>query len=206
MKLQLTAIGIGLALALGALACSTGVDDEDKARLAYLGIDRGVERALQLGFDGFNAADSANIPTQTDSGEVSGEMTISGQVDQGSSDNKGMRLSMALDDYADEPVHPVDDNGEERDEEYEIHYDTGTPVAVNFTLRNIPDGTLEGTINGSVTMSGDLEGELKLALTLDGNIEADPDDATQTRRESGTTHIKGTATSDFGTYDVNITR
>jgi hypothetical protein len=189
-----------------ALACSGNVDDEDKARLAYLGLDNGIARAMQLGFDGFNAADSANIPTQTADGDVSGTMSISGQVDQGSSANKGMRLSMALDDYADDPVHPVDENGEERDEEYEIHYDTGSAVTVNFSLRDIPDGTMTGDISGTVTMTGDLEGELELNLSLDGKIEQDPDDATKTRRESGTTSISGTATSDFGEYRVDITR
>ena len=187
-------------------ACGGSVNDEDKARLAYLGLDNGIARAMQLGFDGFNAADSANIPTQTADGDVSGTMTISGQVDQGSSANKGMRLSMALEDYADDPVHPVDENGEEREEEYEIHYDTGSAVTVNFSLRDIPDGTMSGEISGTVTMSGDLEGDLELSLSLDGKIEQDPDDATKTRREAGTTSISGTATSEFGEYRVEITR
>ena len=47
-------------------------------------------------------ASSANIPEQTGAGELSGTMTISGQVDQGASANKGMRLEMSLaGDYAD---------------------------------------------------------------------------------------------------------
>jgi hypothetical protein len=193
-------------IALALCACTPEVDSEEKARLAYLGLDRGIQRAMQLGFDGFNAATSANIPTQSASGEVSGDMTISGQVDQGASDNKGMRLDMALEDYADEPVHPVDENGEEQDEEYEIHYDTGSPVSVEFSLRNIPDGSLDGDINGSVTMSGDLEGELKLQLHLEGHIEEDPDSAGDTLRQEGSTRITGTATSDYGEYEVDLTR
>jgi len=198
--------GLALIAATVAIGCTQDVDSEEKARLAYLGIDRGVERAMQLGFDGFNAASSANIPTQSADGAVSGEMSISGQVDQGSSANKGMRLEMRLTDYADDPVHPVDDNGEETDEEYEIHYDTDSAVAVDFSLRSIPNGTLTGTIGGTLLMSQDLEGELTLALSLDGKIEEDPDDPSLTRRQSGSTRITGTATSEFGDYAVDITR
>jgi len=51
---------------------------------------------MQLGFDGFNSASSANIATQTAAGAKSGTLTVTGQVDQGASANKGMRLQVAL--------------------------------------------------------------------------------------------------------------
>ncbi len=187
----------GLVLGLGVLAgCSDdGVADEEAARLAYLGLDAGVERALGLGFDGFNAAKSANIPTQEGKGDKSGTMTVIGQVDQGSSDNKGMRLDVSLAQYEDGPV-----------EEVEITYDTQAPLALDLTMKGLPSAELTGTFNGDVTLAGGLEGPVTLTLTLSGTTEADPADAARIRRVPGGTHIVGTATSDYGTYDVDVTR
>src|SRR5688572_30747390 len=82
-----------------ALACGgpdDGVADEASAERAYLGLDRAIDRAIDLGFAGFNAANSANIPEQRDAGDITGEMIVNGQVDQGSSDNKNMRLEVTL--------------------------------------------------------------------------------------------------------------
>lgn len=154
---------------------------------------------LQLGFDGFNAADSANIDPQTADGSEAGTITVSGQVDQGSSDNKGMRLTVDLVDWTDGPVTTTDD------EELTIAYGTAedAPLDVDFSLRDIPDGTLEGTLLGTVVMVGDLEGELALDLTLDGTIE--DDGAGGTQRTAGATTVSGTATSDYGTFDVDLT-
>lgn len=48
---------------------------------------------------------------------MQGERIVNGQVDQGASDNKGMRLDVVLDDYADEPVK------DDADLDVEVAYD-----------------------------------------------------------------------------------
>lgn len=193
-------LGIGL---LVASACQCGgVASDEAARLSYLGLDPGIGRALGLGFDGFNAASSANIPTQTADGATSGTMTVSGQVDQGSSANKGMRLQLALVEYADPFPSDVDAS------QVQVQYATpgGAPLALELQLRDIPSGTMTGTLKGSVQMEGDLNGELGLDLALAGDIEEDPDHPGQTRRQAGTIRVTGTAVSDYGEYAVDLTR
>lgn len=76
--------------------------------------------------------------------------------------------------------------------------------ALTLSLRNIPNGTFEGTLLGTFQMTGDLEGDVTLNLTMSGQIE---DDGTgKVRRKAGTTTVKGTATSgDGGEYQVNVT-
>src|SRR5713226_5596965 len=71
--------------------CSSGVNSTADAQKAYLGLDASVDKAVTLGFNGFNTANSANISPQSTSGTVSGTITVTGQVDQGTSSNKGMR-------------------------------------------------------------------------------------------------------------------
>src|SRR5215207_9738868 len=69
-------------LSLSGFACSDddGVDSDEEARRAYLGLDLSIEKSLTLGFAGFNAASSANIDAQMDAGDSTGMLTISGQV------------------------------------------------------------------------------------------------------------------------------
>ncbi|MCK6505250.1 hypothetical protein L6R53_17930 [Myxococcota bacterium] len=69
--------------------------------MAYLGPDGALIQGMELGFDGFHAASSANIDPQSADGDVSGTLTVTGQVDQGSSDNKGLRLELSLEEYID---------------------------------------------------------------------------------------------------------
>lgn len=92
---------IPLFLLLVLAACGDGVTDARSARAAYLGLDAAVEKALNLGFKGFNEATSANIPPQATTGDVRGTMDVTGKVDQGASANKGMRLDVALTEYQD---------------------------------------------------------------------------------------------------------
>jgi hypothetical protein len=122
---------------------------------------------------------------------MSGTMTVTGQVDQGSSDNKGMRLSETLSNYSD-------------DGQVKYTTDQAAPPALTINLRNIPTGTVDGSLNGSYMMSGDLAGQVSLALTFAGQLEAGADGGVQ--RKAGTTHITGTATSPAGTYNVDVTR
>ena len=181
----------------------TDVNSEEQAARAYLGIDPGVERALRLGFQGFNAASSANIPTQNEAGATSGTMEVSGQVDQGSSDNKTMNLDVKLTDYAD-PVTKL----HEDDPDYEVVYSTsdGAPLALDLKLMNVPNGTLTGTLVGTVVMEKDLTGNLQLNLAFSGQIEESPAGSGKTARKAGTIHVTGTATSDAGEYQVDVTR
>jgi hypothetical protein len=186
-------------------ACACGqVASEDEARIAYLGIDQIVSKTLALGFAGFRAANSANIPTQTDDGDDSGSITVTGQVDQGSSDNKGMRLEVALDEYSD---GTIDDPESEGDDQIAIVYATAedAPLVVVLDLRNFPDGTLEGSLSGVIGMSGNLEGDLELIITLSGEIEEDGAGTGDTRRVEGSTNVTGTAESANGTFDIDTT-
>lgn len=173
--------------------CAPEVSDEEAAERAVQGLEQAMTRVIQLGFDGFNAADSANIPEQTGSGVEAGSMTVTGQVDQGSSANKGMRLLMGLSEYSDGEV-----------EESAIVYDTAeTPVDVDLSLRDIPDGTMTGTVVGTVTMSGDLSGPIALDFDIAGTIEAGTGDEVQLA--DGTTAVSGDATSDYGTFAIDFT-
>ncbi len=200
-------------LLLAALACAACSDDEidsdEAARRAYLALDNSIGKSINLGFDGFNLATSANIDPQMTSGDTAGTLAIGGQVDQGSSDNKGMRLYVAMVDYDDGPV-PYNDDGDT----VHIVYNTSTDVTaqpyLDLKLNNVPTGTLTGTLDSNTTMTGvyvltgDIEGELTLDLTINGMLMAGT--GTEVLRVPGTTTVVGTATnSDGGVYDIDIT-
>ncbi|MBI5549091.1 MAG: hypothetical protein HY901_34840 [Deltaproteobacteria bacterium] len=188
--------------AFGLIACSSDeVSSDEAARRAYLGLDKSVSKALQLGFAGFNAASSANISPQTAAGDLSGTITITGQVDQGSSDNKGMRLKVGMVGYSDGRVILADE-----EESIAITYATDASTdlqpALTLSLRNIPSGTFTGTLAGKFSMTGDLSGAVELNLNLAGELEADT--AGKVQRKAGTTTIRGTAISGDGTYQVDV--
>jgi hypothetical protein len=179
-----------------ASACGGGVDSDEAARAAYIGLDGAVEKSLRLGFDGFNAASSANIPDQMTTGGASGTLVVGGQVDSGASDNKEMRLELTMVDYRDEIP----------DEDLVIVYATNpaAPPRLDLSFRGLPNATFTGTLTGDFAMSGDLEGTVTLDLALEGMTEADPMVADNVRRLPGTT-VRGTAVSDSGTYMVDVT-
>jgi hypothetical protein len=188
-------------------ACSDDeIDSDEAARRAYLGLDASIGKSITLGFQGFNAASSANIDPQMTTGTApngSGTLTISGQVDQGSSSNKGMRLYVAMVDYSDGPF-VIDDDGNT----IEIFYDTAAEQTaqpfLSMMLKSIPTGTIEGTLVGDYLLSGALEGEITLNLTFNGQMQGtSQQDVT---RVPGSTTVTGTATnSDGGVYNVNVT-
>ena len=193
-----------LVFALAAAACGDdeGISSDEEARRAYLGLDLSVAKSMDLGFAGFNAASSANIGEQMVNGDEKGTLTISGQVDQGTSDNKGMRLDVAMVDYSDGKVI-IDDQENQISIEYDTDPDGVDLPYCNLNLRNIPTGTFDGTLTGTYFMSGDLHGEAILNLTMSGTLQ---DNGTGgTMRAPGTTHVTGTAASGDGTYDVDIT-
>lgn len=192
-------LGSLLLVPLGCAEEDEGLGSEEDARRAYLGLDLSIEKSLDLGMDGFNAASNANIPTQSGEGDVSGTIVVDGQVDQGNSDNKGMRLTVALEAYSDGVIERVDD------QDIEITYDTYPDDLPDLTLslRNIPNGTLEGTLVGTYEMHGSIEGTATLDLTLSGTIEDDGSGGIT--RTVGGTHVTGVAHSGDYTYDVDVT-
>lgn len=183
----------GLAFLGAFAACGNDVSSTEDAKKAYLGLDPSVDRAITLGFAGFNGASSANIDAQSADGGVSGNMTVTGQVDQGASANKGMRLLEALSNYSD-------------DGKVVYNTDSSAQPALTLNLKGIPSGTLDGSLNGSFLMSSGLTGQVSLSLTFAGQIEAIPGTDGGVQRKAGTTHITGTATSPAGTYNVDVTR
>lgn len=195
---------IVLVSTLSLVGCSDEeLDSDDDARRAYIGFDPAVDLAIELGLQGFNAASSANIDDQTADGAVSGSLVVGGQVDQGSSDNKGMRLVVTAVDFSEGAVLDT-----ETDDEVDVHYDTPTdqPLNLEISMKNIPNGTFTGTMAGDMLLSGDIDAEATYALTLSGELEADPNDAENVIRKPGTLLITGTVTSGDGTYDVDVQR
>ncbi len=190
------------ALLLVAVGCDgDDIDSDTEARRAYLGFDNAIDKAIGLGFDGFNAASSANIPPQDGVGDVDGTMTISGQVDQGASSNKEMRLLVDLVAYADDAV---DDPNTDDEETIELVYDTleNAPPELDMSLKNIPTGTFTGTLIGTFVVSGDLDAEADFNLALSGNLAEDA--GGNVIRAPGTLAITGTVTSGDGTFDVDV--
>ncbi len=178
-------------LALATTGCNRGaLDNEVAAEIAYLGLDRAVDRMIKLGFDGFNAADSANIPPQSEAGDESGTMDVSGKVDQGASANKGMQLNVALTDYSDGPVQDT-----------AVLYNGG-PIQADFSLKGLPDADLSGSLSGVFTMEGDLAGAIELDLAITGTTQDSGGGVIA--RVPGSIRVVGTATSDYGVFDVDV--
>ncbi|MFN7133427.1 MAG: hypothetical protein ACK4N5_15210 [Myxococcales bacterium] len=199
---QRLSLSLGAALlTLTLAACGNEVTSEEQARRAYLGLDKSVAKALQLGFKGFNEAQSANIPEQTTTGDAGGTLKINGQVDQGSSANKGMRLRIGMTDYTDGKFTVP---GE--DEELQVTYRTAAAVeqqpALNLSMKGLPNATFTGTLTGSFEMTGDVEGPVTLNLNFAGETE---DDGTgKVRRKAGTTTVTGTARAADADFAVNV--
>src|SRR5437764_15070600 len=88
---------LAIALVFVAASCGNGsVHSDADAMKAYLGLDASIDKAIGLGFDGFNSPSTgANIMPQTASGTLTGMLTVTGIVDQSNptSGNKNMTLS-----------------------------------------------------------------------------------------------------------------
>ncbi|PCC68524.1 hypothetical protein SAMN02745121_05227 [Nannocystis exedens] len=180
-----------LSLVIASCRPDDGVADPESARRAYLGLDRAVDRAIKLGFDGFNAASNANIPEQMAAGDLSGTVVVGGKVDQGASNNKEMDLQVTLTDYSDGPVEDM----------FDVAYDGG-PALLDLSLRDLPNGTFTGSFSGEFAMTGELAGTVALDLDVMGQTEEAPDGTI--RRKVGTIHVTGTATSDYGVFAIDI--
>jgi hypothetical protein len=138
-------------------------------------------------------------------GDLAGMLTITGQVDQGASANKGMRLRIGMVDYTDGEIL-IQQEGKD-DVLVSLTYDTDADPALqpflDLKLANIPSGTFTGTLTGSYIMEGDLDGKADLNLTFAGKLMSNG--AGGTTRVPLMTTVTGTAKSGDGTYDVNIT-
>jgi hypothetical protein len=189
--LQRRLVPCSVALVMAAVGCGGGVSSNADAQLAYEGLDASIDKAITLGIDGFNAASSANIPPQMATGDKTGTMTIGGQVDQGNSSNRTMNLTEALVSYSDDGT---------------LTYATPSPAALSMKLAMVPTGTLNGSLTGAFTISGKLTGSVTLNLQFAGDLEPVPGSTSLVQRKPGTTHITGTATSNFGVYQVDLTR
>ena len=171
--------------------CGSSVSSDEQARRAYLGLDLSIDKAIGLGFAGFNAANSANIPAQMTTGIAAGTLGVTGQVDQGASANKGMRLITAFTGYSDDG---------------KLFYQSmaGQTQALDMQLKNIPTGTLTGSATWNLDMTGELAGPVKLTLAFTGTLQAG--NGQNVERKPGTTHITGMAASGKGIYNIDITR
>lgn len=199
-----------LCFVLGACGSNDTVSSDEQARRAYLGLDKSIGKSITLGFDGFNSASSANISPQTTTGDAmpGGMLTVTGQVDQGNSANKGMRLYVGMVAYTDGPIK-INDKGDTIKVTYDTSMTQTDQPYLQMMLKNIPTGTLDGTLNSGGTMtgvyhlSGDIKGDVSLDLTFTGTLMAGPNNTVV--RVPGSTHVTGTATSGDGMYMVDVT-
>ncbi|MDB4969095.1 MAG: hypothetical protein JWN44_4784 [Myxococcales bacterium] len=179
--------------ALALSGCGNGsVHSDADAQRAYLGLDASIDKAIQLGFDGFNSPSTgANIMAQTANGTLHGTLTVTGQVDQGSSNNKNMTLNTNYVAYSDDG---------------KVTYDAtaGSLPVLAMSLKGIPTGTVTGSLTGTLTMSGELKNTVVLALSFSATLQSGGNSTVV--RAPGTTHITGTATSDYGVYTIDVTR
>jgi hypothetical protein len=192
---------MGFAILLATFGCGgNNVSSDQDAKRAYLGLDASIDQAIDLGFKGFNAAQSANIPAEEGGGVLAGSLTVSGQVDQGMSANKQMRLSVVMAGYSNVSGFTYNTGGAG---------DGGTVLpSLDMSLQGIPNGTVSGTFAGTFEMSGSLSGPVTLNLTFTGDLEPNPDAGATggVVRKPGTTHITGTAISPAGTFTVDVTK
>src|SRR6266404_5157634 len=95
--------GFALVFTLALVGCGNGsVHSDADAMKAYLGLDASIDKAIGLGFDGFNSPSTgANIMPQTASGTLTGMLTVTGIVDQSNSPNKNMTLNTDYKMYSD---------------------------------------------------------------------------------------------------------
>ena len=197
---------MGKLLALSCLlfaACSSddSVNSNEQARRAYLGLDKSVSKSLELGFKGYDAATSANIPPEMITGDAGGMLTITGKVDQGNPSQATMDLDVGMVKYTDGGV--VVDN---QNHTVSITYDTSTSATMqpvlSLKLNASAGDTLTGTLMGDYVMSGDLKGTVTLDLTISGTFSGS---GTNVQRVAGSTTVTGTAVnSSGGMYQVNV--
>lgn len=186
-------------------ACSSdnnSVNNDEQARRAYLGLDKSISKSLELGFTGYDAATSANIPAEMVAGDTGGTLTINGKVDQGNPSQVVMTLSVAMVKYTDGKI-TIDDKGHTVDITYDTSTDMTMQPVLSLKLNASSNNALTGTLMGDYTMSGDLKGTVTLDLTITGMFSGS---GTTVQRVPGSTTVTGTAVNAAGgMYQVNVT-
>jgi hypothetical protein len=191
-------------LTLTLCACtSSNVDSNEQARRAYLGLDESISKSLDLAFAGYNAASSANIPTELGSGAASGTITVAGKVSHGNPQQASMSVTAALDQYSDGPFAVGSgSNSPTISVEYTSGSGSAAP-ALGIKLNASAGNALDGTLTGDYDMTGDLTGSVTLDLTLTGQFSGS---GTAVERVPGSTTVTGTAVNaSGGVFDVNVT-
>jgi hypothetical protein len=189
-----------LCAVLGACTNNT-VDSDEQARRAYLGLDKSISKSLDLGFEGYDAATSANISQQTGSGDAGGTLAINGKVDQGTQSQATMTLEVGMTSYSDGKF-VVDDKGDTISVTYDTSTDVTTQPALNLKLNASAGNTLGGSLTGEYTMRGDLTGTVTLDVTISGTFTGS---GTSVERVAGSTTVTGTATnSSGGMYAIDV--
>jgi hypothetical protein len=116
-----------------------GVNSEEDARKAYLGLDTSVDKASP-----WDSPDSMPLPARTSIRSADGGSVGHHDRDRpgrpGRIANKEMRLFDALSNYSD-------------DGKVKYGTDQAALPALNMSLKGIPNGTLDGSLNGSFMMS-----------------------------------------------------
>jgi hypothetical protein len=161
-----------------------------RAQTVYVEIQDVIYDSMELAFKGFNTATSATVPPQTKTGDNKGTLTVTGQVDQGTSPDKAMKLQLELVDYPSASTTNTT-------------FKTGaTKPSLNINLKGIPNGTLDALLSGDFLMSGTLSGTATLSITMTGTLQKDPSNTSKVQPAKYS--IKGTTKSDYGTHSVDI--
>jgi len=189
-------------LLCSALGCtSNSVDSDEQARRAYLGLDKSISKSLALGFQGYDAATSANIAQQTGSGDAGGSLAINGKVDQGTPQQATMTLSVGMTKYTDGKIS-IDSKGDTISVTYDTSTDMTAQPVLNLKLNASAGSALDGTLMGDYTMTGDLQGTVTLDVTLSGTFSGS---GTDVQRVVGSTSVTGTAVSSSGgMYTIDV--
>jgi hypothetical protein len=184
-----------------ASACDDSVPSEGQADLAFAGLATSIDKATRLGFLGYSAAVDSKLWPQETLGDVSGTLVVSGQVEEGSSDDESLHLDMETERYSD--LADLDEGDAEVSVTYWTDTESGLP-SIDLELVGAPDGTFHGTLAGTFRMMGDLHGNVTLELEIDGVIESDG--SYGTRRVEDSMTVTGTATDGTGdVYEVDVT-
>src|SRR5947209_8725218 len=132
-------------LLFAACGNNDSVNSNEQARRAYLGLDKSISKSLTLGFTGYAAASSANIPTETTTGDAAGMLTITGKVDQGNPNQASMTLDVGMTGYSDGDV-VVNDKGDKIQVTYATSTDTTMQPVLGLKLNASAGNSITGTL------------------------------------------------------------
>ena len=82
-----------------------------------------------------------------------------------------------------------------------VTYDGG-PAMFDMNFKGLPDAALDGTLVGNFAMDGDLVGDVALNVSFTGTTMAGP--GGEIVRVPGTVKVTGTATSDYGVFNIDV--